>query len=83
MFVKYDCGCIGIPMTDSEAIIISACDEDRDTPRESLSWATRSMPDKTYEPFDPRAETNLHARLAKRLNLADRFDTLRGALGII
>jgi hypothetical protein len=82
MFVRYSCGCIGIPLDTAQGVVVSACDEERDAPRDSLSWGIRPMPDKTWELLPDREQTVLHARLGKRLARADRYDIARAALGI-
>jgi hypothetical protein len=87
MFVRYSCGCIGIPLSDTRGVIVSACDEERDTPRDSLSWGVRLMLDtayigKTFTALPEREETALYTRLGQRLASADRYDIARRALGI-
>jgi len=83
VFVQFDCGCIGISIDNGDrGIILSACDEDRDAPRDSLGWAVRDMEDHDCTPLSPDREADLHARLAVRLSLADRFDGIVTALGL-
>ena len=88
MFVQFDCGCIGIPLAEpgvslnvkATAIIIRACDEERDTPRDSLSWAGRDMTGKAWEPLSEFKRNQFHDRLAERFARADRFDEVKRAL---
>ena len=84
MFVTFECGCVGIEfgVDGSESIVLMACDEDRDRPRESLSWFTRNMRGKAVEPVSADIETRLYQRIASRFAKADRFDDVRRALGV-
>lgn len=82
MFVKFACDCIGIPLPGGRAIIIKACDEGPESPRDSLSWMQRVMDERPSTPLSLDDEQELHRQLARRLNLADRFDETRLALGI-
>jgi hypothetical protein len=82
MFVRWSCDCIGIIAEGNDGIVIIACDEDRDTPADSLSWFRRDMSDKTVVPLTAEAEQTLHTRIARRFGKADRFDDVQSALGI-
>lgn len=82
MFVKFNCGCVGVPLDGRKAMIAVACDEDRDAPSESLSWFARDVSDKTFEALDPMAEGALHVRMASRMARANRFDAIRAALDV-
>ena len=86
MFVKWDCGCVGINVgivgPHAQGIVIRPCDEDRDAPRNALTWFARDMTGKTVEPLSDVAEANLHRALGLRLAKANRFDTVTQALGV-
>lgn len=86
MFVKWECGCIGLHeprgLLSGESIVVIACDVDRDAPAESLTWFSRDMSDKDYAPVEEDRAQRLHQQLAHRLAKADRFDTIRLALAI-
>jgi|GEM_PF-3026610 len=62
MFVKFDCGCIGIINLQGDAderpVVVKPCDGDGDPP---LDLFRRDMSDKGYEPLDPdKASELLH-----------------------
>lgn len=88
MFVKYSCGCKGIPIDADNAVIVIPCDDGSHDTRsaESLTWLTRNMTGsdgrKTYEPLPAGEVEQLHQRLARRMHKADRFDDIRTALGV-
>lgn len=87
MFVKYSCGCKGIPLDEDNAVILIACDDDgRDRPGDSLSWSLRNMTgadgQKEYEPLTREKQEELHTQIARQFFKADRFDDVRIALGI-
>lgn len=82
MFTRFKCGCVGIHVKGEKAIIIDACDTDRDVPINSLSWFWRNVSDEEMTPLDEQREARMHERLAWRLAKADRFDDMRHALGV-
>lgn len=82
MFVIYTCGCVGLPIDGKSAIVVKACDEDRDASADSLSWFHRDVGDKTFMAVEPERARKLHQQLAVRLAMADRFEDVQRALGI-
>lgn len=84
MFVKFGCGCVGIPLEDgARAMIVSLCDGDPDRPCDSLSWGCRDISESELRiPLTEQEEADLHARIARRFAAADRFDDVVSALGI-
>lgn len=83
MFVKWECGCVGIQTDDPQAArILQACDEARETPAGSLSWFTRDQSGKSWAPLQAAKIAELHQRIAQRFAMADRFEDIRRALGI-
>jgi hypothetical protein len=83
MFVKWECGCIGIETEEPEgARILKACDEGIDAPAGSLSWFRRDQSGKSCTPLSAEQIADLHLQIARRFALADRFEDVRRALGI-
>lgn len=83
MFVKFSCGCVGIPSTaTAEVRILIPCDGDRGD--EELSWATRTMDfsKETAEPLSNDDTAALHRLIAERLHKATLYDDMRRALGL-
>jgi len=89
LFVKYSCGCVGIPMaaaslpgnTKYNAIVIDHCDRDREE-LPGLVWFFRDLRDKTFEPVSEEKDAELHRKLADQLSAGQALDQVRTMLGI-
>lgn len=60
-FVKYSCGCVGIPFYDQgEALLFFQCDAPRESPN-GTTLHVRDMDGKTSEPLTPE-KAMVHVR---------------------
>jgi len=78
MLVKFSCGCIGFLGLSDKALVVSACDGDRDDP--SLFW--RDLSDKTHEPVPPERAKELADEIASLVADGHRYREVRSLLRV-
>ena len=66
MFVKWDCGCLGLKL-DDQAIVIKACDDT------GIGFSSRTMVDKTWTKLSDKDSSKLMAEVQKLIFLGDKL----------
>jgi len=90
MFVKWECGCIGIvpEVTEPEsgkAVIIKPCDLSKEEVAlgHDLSWCLRYMGGKQYVPLDAAESERLHNEIQKAFANAAAMTTIRSLVNTV
>jgi len=73
MLVQFDCGCVGFPEAGNRALIVEACDADRNAPRVELFWRPMG---KQSSPLAANRENDLLVELAQLVADGNRFREL-------
>lgn len=79
MFVKYECGCVGIPMEHDKkfALLVDVCD---DPDGDSTTFLTRNMDGKSTSPVDLESQRRYISRVARLIGDGYRFRTIKRLL---
>ena len=81
MFVRWECGCVGLFHNDKPVVIKSCQGDERDFPMNALHWVeSESMGDKTWVPLTSEEADAFAKRIDHRLGMADRFERIKWAL---
>lgn len=85
MFRRYSCDCIGFEVTDDDgdphAYCVWACDAPVEAPSFGM-WDRPGLLEKTSEPVSFDRTVSLLDQISKSIKDADRYHTIRIALGI-
>jgi hypothetical protein len=77
MFVKFECGCVGILDGDRDPILVDACDRRED----GLGFWRRDMSGKSHKPLEPEEKEKLIGEIDLLLGDAYRYREVRRLLG--
>lgn len=79
MFVKFDCGCVGHPLDQKNAVVIKPCDADMYGPEHH--WVIRDMSGKNYTYLSKDENLEIHKVLDQLVYDGYRFREIRRLLG--
>lgn len=72
---RFECGCVGFPVNDDEAIVIDACDGDGE-----LVWSKRGLSSQTSTPLKEDQIEYYELRIRAAFFKAQKYDALKAAL---
>ena len=79
VFVKYDCGCIGIPISSTACILVDACDQQAD--EYDLGLGIREMREvKSYSPISLEEQEALVIKLGRLVRRGYQLEDLAWAI---
>ena len=75
--VKYECGCVGIPMENNFALLVHCCD---DYDGDFTVFMSRDMKGKSHTNIDPDSQKRYITRVSRLLSDGYRFRKLKDIL---
>jgi hypothetical protein len=84
MFVRFDCGCIGLVDVPGDAegrpVVLDPCDTPSDCYDTPLSLYRRDMGDKGYEPLDAERTVELLTEMGQLMGEGYRYRQIKNLL---